>query len=246
MVTNPPDGFPANGSWRHFANDGGEYDSWQLGASTWMSSVLSDAMFSYWLLTGDSRIPALSEGFANWMDINGVTEVPWGDPRPPMPWYWTTSNELVGRTYNYPGGNNIPAGTVTVEASTHDGGDQTPHDMEMIWQFALGYWFGGRTETKYLNRFDEMFAPGMGIRGNDPPRMYNWMLRNTSSFMLFLDPAAPTPQQLRAGATSNLAVTAGGRGEVLLQASPNPFNPATTLLYTVVGAQNFVPLPGVK
>jgi hypothetical protein len=71
--TRPPDGRPADGSFRQ---DWGLYDpseSRLSGAtSAWMTAILLDALFSYWRLSGDERVPGLVVRFCDFLDRRGL------------------------------------------------------------------------------------------------------------------------------------------------------------------------------
>jgi hypothetical protein len=123
----------------------------------------------------------------------------------------------------------------TVLASQDQGISQTIHNMEMACQFAQGYWFGDRASVKYVTRFTSLFEPGLLDKRLNPPRAYNWLMRNTSRFIYMLDPTAPTPLALRASVVANQKAE-GERQKaegMQLEAKPNPFNPHTIITFQV-------------
>jgi hypothetical protein len=235
-INNPPDGWPADGIWRHLAHDHQEWGFFALGASPWMASVVLDAVFRTWLMTNEARLPQVAIGAADWLDVNGVSTEPW-NTSDTCPFYFAAAANLVGETIYYPGGNNWDAGNEVLQPSTQGDGFNTQHNIEMLYNMSMGHWFGGRNTTYIQDRFRQMFEGGLRYKRNYPMRLYNWVLRNTSTFLLFIDPDGPTPEELR-------SVTVGlqrsedrnQRTEGLqLTVSQNPFHKQANIRLRVTG-----------
>lgn len=106
--TKNPDGQPADGSWRHSwqKHEGDDYDPETdvRGASPWMSENIVDGLWHAWLVTADSRIPAMLTAFGRYLERYGWIDTKswatsghdWRDPCSgsdgQIAWYWSSSS----------------------------------------------------------------------------------------------------------------------------------------------------------
>jgi hypothetical protein len=187
----PGDAYPPDGSWRHGTT-----------ANVWMSSLIVDAAFWYYLLTGDNRIPVLMGKWADFLRVNGI--VPGGNPWRMYEW---ASSIVAGQTQ----------------------GSDEAHNMEHSFMLAQGYWAEDRADTLNIPFIRLLFAD-MPSSGTNPPRMFNWALRSSSWTLLYLDPATALPADIRSTAleqTPRGTVQASAEGLGLV-VSPNPFASAVS------------------
>jgi hypothetical protein len=144
----PQDGFAPDGSWRHYSTDHGE-GGYTLGSSVWMSSIMFDVIFKYYLMTGDDKALASLNTYADWVDSCGMTKQPWGDSLDMM-WYYAGCSGLAGQTADYNGT------TVTLDGPWADG-YETAHSMELTYVYAAGYWAGGKVDQQFMDWIDIVF-----------------------------------------------------------------------------------------
>lgn len=172
--TAPPDGRPPDGSFRQ---DWALYDPSESrlpgATSAWMTAILLDALFSYWRLSGDERVPGMVVRFCDFLDRRGL--VPDGSKA-----YYVI--DCFGS-----------------EAAPEAPGPQEQgmerHDTELAASFAMGYFFSRDREERerFRGRFDRLFAEAMQLDLNRPPRCFNWALQSSSQLVYFLKRADPVP-----------------------------------------------------
>jgi len=158
MQVEPRHGGRPDGSWPRPRSSGGERgpDSWIT--SPWMSAFLVDAIWKYWMLTGDPRAPASLAMYAKFTQRRSVT--PTGDAI-----HYLTASEGYGD-------------------SRAAGSDS--HNMEGIYLLALGYYLSGGTDRGLLDPIGKLWPPMMGSDANMPPRQFAWRFRETSMLVWFL------------------------------------------------------------
>jgi hypothetical protein len=170
--TQPPDGRPADGSFRQ---DWALYDPSESrlpgATSAWMTAILLDALFSYWRLSGDERVPGMAVRFCDFLDRRGL--VPDGSRA-----YYVI--DCFGS-----------------EAAPEAPGPQDQgmerHDTEIAASFAMGVFFSRDREERerFRRRFDRLFAEAVRLDLNRPPRCFNWARQSSSQLVYFLRNAAP-------------------------------------------------------
>jgi HEAT repeat protein len=169
--TRPPDARPADGSFRQ---DWALYDPSESrlpgATSAWMSAILLDALFSYWRLSSDPRVPEMVVRFCDFLDRRGL--VPDGSRA-----YYVI--DCFGS-----------------EAAPEAPGPQDQgmerHNTEIAASFAMGIFFSRDREERqrFRGRFDRLFSGAARLDLNRPPRCFNWALQSSSQLVYFLKNAA--------------------------------------------------------
>jgi hypothetical protein len=172
--TQPPDGRPPDGSFRQ---DWALYDPSESrlpgATSAWMSAILLDALFSYWRLSSDPRVPEMVVRFCDFLDRRGL--VPDGSRA-----YYVI--DCFGS-----------------EAAPEAPGPQDQgmerHNTEIAASFAMGAFFSRDLEERrrFRRRFDELFKKAVRLDLNRPPRCFNWALQSSSQLVYFLENAPSLP-----------------------------------------------------
>ncbi len=170
----PPDGRPADGSFRQ---DWALYDpseSLLPGAtSAWMTAILLDALFNYWRLSGDDCVPAMVTRFCDFLDRRGL------EPDGSRAYYVI---DCFGS-----------------ESASEAPGPQEQgmerHDTELAATFAMGIYFSRDREqrARYRRRFDRLLSEAARLDLNRPPRCFNWALQSSSQMAYFLENAPVSP-----------------------------------------------------
>jgi hypothetical protein len=166
----PPDGRPADGSFRE---NWEQYDpseaKFKGATSAWMMAILLDPMFHYWTLTGDERLPGMVLKWLDFLDRKGM--------------------QPDGRSAYYV--INCFAGEPGELPSTVNG-DMTRHNTEMSFQFAMGIYFQSDPARRdvYRKRIEALFAALQDRDLNQPARAFNWAFQASSQLVYFLTSAA--------------------------------------------------------
>lgn len=161
--SHPPDGFPADGSWRQ---DWSQYDAseatYRAATSPWMTAILLDGLFHAWTVLRDARIPVMVTRWCDFMDRRGF--VPDGS----TPYY------IVDCTAQ------PPSGQVGV--------DMDLHQMEMAYTFAMGLYFTSKPQdaARYRRRFDTAYQRALTQDMNKVGRSYNWAFQASSQLIYFM------------------------------------------------------------
>jgi hypothetical protein len=165
--TKPPDGRPADGSFRQ---DWALYDPGESrlpgATSAWMTAILLDALFSYWKLSSDSRVPEMVARWCDFLDRRGL--VPDGSKA-----YYVIDCFGSESARDAPG-------------PQEQGMER--HDTEIAASFAMGVFFSRdpRERERFRRRFDRLFAEAVRLDLNQPPRCFNWALSSSSQLVYFL------------------------------------------------------------
>ena len=160
----PPDGRPADGSWRL---DWARYDPSEAnfagGASAWMTAILCDALFHHWSIDKDPRIPTMIQAWCDFLDARGLQ--PDG-----------TKAFYVINCFPEPG----EAGGVIDE-------NMDLHNAELCHTFAMGSFFTSDAARKaaYGRRVDRLLEEWSHVDLNSTSRAYNWALQ-ASGQMIYL------------------------------------------------------------
>ena len=165
--TRPPDGRPADGSFRQ---DWALYDPSEsrlpAATSAWMTAILLDALFSYWRLSGDERVPEMVVRWCDFLDRRGL--VPDGSRA-----YYVI--DCFGSQ-------------AAPEAPDPQDQGMERHDTEIAASFAMGVFFSrdqGERE-RFRRRFDRLFSEALRLDLNRPARCFNWALQSSSQLVYFL------------------------------------------------------------
>jgi len=161
----PPDGRPPDGSWRlNWAAYDPSEAKFEGGASAWMTDILCDALFQYWTIDKDPRVPAMIEAWCDFLDTRGLL------PAGAKAYY-------VINCFAKPGED---GGTVDDSMEMHN--------AELCHTFALGMFFT-RDEAKraaYSRRVDRLLKEWLTTDLNPPPRAYNWALQSSGQMIYLL------------------------------------------------------------
>jgi len=164
----PPDGRPADGSWRQ---NWALYDPNETllagGASPWMTAILLAALFHGWRATGDERIPGMVTRWCDFLDRKAFV----------------------------PDGSKVH---YVVDAFASDHLDEAPgeqeqgmqrHSTELAYSFAMGRFFSRdrQQRERFKRRFDRLFAVALTIDANSPARCYNWAFQSSAELVYFMN-----------------------------------------------------------
>jgi len=157
MQSVPLDGKVADGAWRHTAESHGDGDGWST--SPWMSALLCDSIWQYWMLTGDARAPESLAAYAKFIARYAVT----------------------------PDGAGVYYMAASPEAGMSVNAENPPHHVEACYMLAMGYYFSGGKDEELLEKYESLWPLVMDDDANRPPRKFAWRFRNTSMLIWFLD-----------------------------------------------------------
>jgi hypothetical protein len=166
----PPDGRPADGSWRQ---NWALYDPNETllagGASPWMTAILLSALFHAWRVTGDARVPGMITRWCSFLDRKGF--VPDG----------SRAHYIVDCF----GDNHVD------EAPGPQGQGMERHSTELAYSFAMGHFLSKDPDegSRFRQRFDRLFAIAQKIDANTPERCYNWAFQASSQLVYFMNHA---------------------------------------------------------
>jgi hypothetical protein len=163
MQVKPVDGGEPDGAWVHRADDHGDGNGWTT--SPWMSAFLTDAIWKYWMLTGDPRAPASLAMYAKFTEKHAVT------PDGKSTYYMANS----------PG-----------RGKSEDGGGPE-HNVEGVYLLALGHYLSGGADEAYLKKIETLWPPVMQDGANNPGRKFTWRFRETSTLIWLLSHAKAGP-----------------------------------------------------
>jgi len=156
MQVKPVDGKPPDGAWVHSGDSHGDGNGWTT--SPWMSCFLTDAIWKYWMLSGEPRCPASLALYAKFAQLHAVT------PNGRGMWYMANS----------PG-----------RGKSEDGEDG-PHNMEGLYLMALGRYLSKATDGEFMKKFQSLQPAVVEDPANRPGRKFNWRFRETSMLVWFL------------------------------------------------------------
>jgi hypothetical protein len=156
MQVHPGDGKAPDGAWLHTAEAHGDGDGWTT--SPWMSAFLTDAIWKYWMLSGDERAPASLAMYDKFAAKYAVTK----------------DGKYVNYMANSPG------------RGKPENNEDVAHNTEGIYLMSMGYYFSGGADKDYLAKIEGL-KPGLLDDGaNRPGRKFNWRFRETSMGLWFL------------------------------------------------------------
>ena len=156
MQVKPADGKGPDGAWVHAASGHGDGNGWTT--SPWMSAFLADAIWKYWMLSGERRCPASLALYARFHARHGVT----------------ADGKGVYNMANSPGrGRSINP-------------ECPPHNMEAVYLLALGYYLSGGTDAELLAKINTLWPPLLRDPANRPGRKFTWRFRETSMLVWLL------------------------------------------------------------
>jgi hypothetical protein len=173
-VAAPPDGRGRDGCWRHdsFDHDQSEFSSNYPGCSPWMTTILLDASWQYWLISADPRVGDAVRGFATFVELHG--------------WYPDASRaaESNGISSYY-----FPSSLVGPAVYANADGDYytDTHNLELIFAYSLAYAFEtdvvrrGALRSR-IERMRTVFTYG----ALPTQRAFNWAFRGSSPFLHLL------------------------------------------------------------
>jgi hypothetical protein len=163
----PPDGHPADGSWRQ---NWALYDPNETllagGASAWMTAILLSALFHAWLVTGDQRIPGMVTRWCDFLDRKG----------------FVADGSRAHYVIDCFGNDHVD------EAPGPQGQGMERHSTELAYSFAMGTFFSkdAAQRARFRNRFDRLYAIALTIDANRPERCYNWAFQASSQLVYFM------------------------------------------------------------
>jgi hypothetical protein len=165
LQVEPLHGGPATGAWLHTGESHSEGEGWIT--SPWMSAFLTDAVWKYWMLTGDTRAPASLAMCASFMAKHAI-----GSDSP-----------YVDYLATWPGlGKEAPS-------------SGPAHNMEGLYFLAMAYYLSGGEDKGLLADIDRLRAPLMGNDANAPGRQFTWRFRGSSQFIWMLAEARQQPSR---------------------------------------------------
>jgi hypothetical protein len=183
--TRPPDGHPADGSFRTSRNTGKGFSA---GSSPWMTAILLDGVFQYWLATGDSRASGIVTRWCDFLDRYGMVSD------------GSQAYYIIRSPFSDPGS---PPSDI--------GPDMELHNPEVAYMFAMGIYFSDDAARRaaYRKRFDNAFRLATvldhdnvldhrAIQGREldsSVRSFSWSFQSSSQLIFFLQHGAgkPTP-----------------------------------------------------
>ena len=163
----PPDGHPADGSFRQNWALYDPNESLLEGAtSPWMMAILVDALFHAWQLTADARIPPMIVRWCDVLDRKGF--VPDGSRS-----YYVM--DCLGDR------------SVDEAPSAQEQGTER-HSTELAMTFATGLYFtrDAAQAARFRRRFARLYATALTIDANSPVRAYNWAFQASSRLVYFM------------------------------------------------------------
>jgi len=157
LQTHPLHGGEPDGSWAHTGDSASEGGA-EWVTSPWMSAFLTDAIWKYWMLTGDSRAPASLAMYAAYTLRNSI------DP------------DGVEMLYL-----SVSPGHGEARGQSDDA-----HNMEGCYLLALGNYLTGGRDPAYRAAMDKLWPPMMKQDPNSTTRMFTWRFRETTMLVWFL------------------------------------------------------------
>lgn len=168
LQVHPLDGKEPVGAWLHTSQSHGEGNGWTT--SPWMSAFLTDAIWKYWMNSGDPRAPASLLIYAKYTQRWSI------QPDGKTTWY-LANPEGKGRSMKVP-------------SPPKD--NDADHNIEGIYLLALGYYFSGGMDKTYLAPMETLYPPIIVQDANQPgmARKFNWEFRETSMLIWLLTHAS--------------------------------------------------------
>jgi hypothetical protein len=169
----PPDGRPPDGSWRQ---NWALYDPNETllpgAASAWMTAILLGALFHYWHLTADGRVPDMVTRWCDFLDRKGFTR-----------------DSRAHYVIDCFGSNHLDEAPGAQEQGI------VRHSTELAYSFAMGHFFSrdAGQRARFRRRFERLFAIALTIDANSPPRCYNWAFQASSQLVYFMKQPVPRP-----------------------------------------------------
>ncbi|MCZ7646044.1 MAG: hypothetical protein M5U26_12285 [Planctomycetota bacterium] len=159
--TAPPDGKPADGSWRHrWTQHDASEAKFEGGSSSWMTALMLDPLFEYWLLSGDERVPGMLTRWCEFLSAKGLNSAG------TKSYYVINALDGGGSTDNY----------------------MEQHNLEMAYMFAMGIYFSRdkAQQERFAARFTPLLKSGAEQTHVRPPRRFNWSFQNSSAISWFI------------------------------------------------------------
>jgi hypothetical protein len=180
--TRPPDGHPADGSFRTARRTDKGFSA---GSSPWMTAILLDGVFQYWLATGDPRVGGVVTRWCDFLDRYGM--VPDG----------SQAYYIIRSPFSDPG-----------TSPSDIGPDMELHNPEVAYMFAMGIYFSDDAArgAAYRKRFENAFKLATALDHDDvldhraikgreldsSVRSFNWAFQSSSQIIFFLQhPGGP-------------------------------------------------------
>lgn len=163
LQIHPGDGKEVVGAWLHTGNSHGDGNDWTT--SPWMSAFLTDAIWKYWMNSGDERAPASLLMYAKYTQKYSIT------PKGNSTWYMANA---PGRGHSVDVSNDADVPT------------DAAHNVEGVYLLAMGHYLSGGTDKDYLPKIQTLFPPVLNDGANAPGRKFNWRFRETSMLVWFL------------------------------------------------------------
>jgi len=156
MQVKPADGKGPDGAWVHTGSSHGDGSGWTT--SPWMSAFLADAIWKYWMLSGDDRCPASLAMYAKFIARHAVTPDAKGV-------YYMANSPGRGKSAN---------------------AESPPHNVEAVYLLAMGWWLSGGRDAELRKPIETLWPPVMTDGANRPGRKFNWRFRETSMLVWLL------------------------------------------------------------
>ena len=156
LQTRPLDSKKPDGAWRHTAESHGDGTGWTT--SPWMSALLMDSIWKYWMLTGDERTLVSLAMYAKFIATYAIT----------------------------PDGEGVYYMAASPEAGERVNPENPPHHVEACYMLAMGYYLSGGKDLDLLVKYEKLWPLVIGDNANNPPRKFSWRFRNTSGLVWFL------------------------------------------------------------
>jgi hypothetical protein len=141
----------------HSAESHGDGIGWTT--SPWMSALLMDSIWKYWMLTADDRAPVSMAMYAKFISKYAIT----------------------------PDGKEVYYMAASPEAGKNVNPENPPHHVEACYMLAMGYYLSGEKNLDLLAKYQALWPLVMADDANRPPRKFSWRFRNTSMLVWFLD-----------------------------------------------------------
>lgn len=159
LQTTPLNNKPPDGAWRHTAESHGDGQGWTT--SPWMSALLMDSIWTYWILTDDPRAPISMAMYAKFIAQHGITS-------DGQSLYYMAASPNNGQSINP---------------------ENPPHHIEACYMLALGYYLSNGKDNDLLNKYNQLWPHVTNDNANTPPRKFSWRFRNTAMLVWFLSHA---------------------------------------------------------
>jgi hypothetical protein len=163
----PPDGRPADGSFRqHWALYDPNESLLPGATSAWMTAILMDALFHAWLVTSDARIPPMIVRWCEFLDRKG----------------FVADGSRAYYVIDCFGDASVD------EAPDAQVQGMERHSTELAMTFAMGHYFATdpALARRFRRRFDRLLATALTIDANRPERAYNWAFQASSRLAWFM------------------------------------------------------------